>query len=119
MVSLISEVLFTVPSAFISMTYTALLPSPLALSPIVPTARSGTPSPSRSPMDATDMPKKSLSAKTGPFGVWSLISMAAVGYTSSLTRAMPRPASPAPRATLSDKSDTAAHATYKQRRNVL
>ena len=89
--SLIFEVLFTVPLEFISMTYTTFLPSPFALSR-APTARSGTPSPSRSPMDATDVPKKSWSARTGPFGVRPLISMAAVGYTSLLSvRTAPRP----------------------------
>ena len=40
----------------------------------MPDTRSVTPSPSKSPMDATDLPKLSLSAKTGPFGVVPLIS---------------------------------------------
>ena len=54
---MISEVLFTVPSAFISMMCTVPLRSPPASSFLAPTAKSGTPSPSRSPKSVTDDPK--------------------------------------------------------------
>ena len=66
---LISAVLFTVPSELSSMTCTAPLESPPASSPGAPAATSGTPSPSKSPMPATDEPKLSLSASEGPLGV--------------------------------------------------
>ena len=44
-----------------------------------PTAKSSTPSPSRSPMFAMDSPKRSWSINTGPFTVESLI--ATVDFT--------------------------------------
>ena len=69
---LITAVCFTVPSAFISMICTEPPPGPL--SPMAPAARSGTPSPSRSPRGATDIPKLSLPCSRGPFSVLSLIS---------------------------------------------
>ena len=46
-----------------------------ASSPYAPTAMSGTPSRSRSPMPAADEPKKSLPAIDGPFWVEELISL--------------------------------------------
>ena len=54
---LISTVLFTVPSEFRNRRWTAPRSAPPASSPAAPTARSGTPSPSRSPTEAADFPK--------------------------------------------------------------
>ena len=54
--------------------WTAPLWLPPASSPQAPAATSGTPSPSRSPMPATDEPKLSLSASDGPFAVVEFIS---------------------------------------------
>ena len=65
----VSVVSITVPSVFMSMTCTAPLVSPPASSPVAPTAISGTPSPLRSPNDATDTPKKSSLSRRGPFSV--------------------------------------------------
>ena len=66
---LISTVRFTVPLPCISMRCTAPAFESTASSPGAPAARSVTPSPSRSPKNATDCPKKSLSVRDGPFGV--------------------------------------------------
>ena len=48
--------------------------APATSSPFAPTAMSFTPSPSRSPMFSTDIPKESPLSSTGPFVVLSLIS---------------------------------------------
>ena len=53
------------------------IPPPAAL--YAPTAMSLTPSPSRSPMLVTDLPKLSLSFSTGPLVVLSLISTVLFG----------------------------------------
>ena len=53
-----------------------------ASSPVAPTARSPTPSPSRSPIAASDAPKASLAARDGPLAVEALIS--AVLFTEPL-----------------------------------
>ena len=66
---LISAVLFTVPSRFISSRWTAPRLPPPSSSPGAPAARSGTPSPSMSPTPATDAPKLSLPASEGPLAV--------------------------------------------------
>ena len=74
-VALTSAARFTVPSAFISIMCTAPLPGPSASPPpVAPAARSGTPSPLRSPADVTDIPKLSLPARRGPFWAVALIS---------------------------------------------
>ena len=65
----ISAVLFTVPSGFMYRMWTAPLQLPPASSPLAPTAMSGVPSPSRSPMPATEVPNSSLSASEGPLAV--------------------------------------------------
>ena len=70
---LILAVLFTVPSVFMNMTWTAPLSLPPASSPGAPAAMSGTPSPSRSPMPAAEWPKLSLRERIGPNGVPSWI----------------------------------------------
>ena len=62
----IFTLLFTVPFAFSSSTYTAPRFVPPVSSRGAPTARSGTPSPSRSPSDATELPKKSPFTSVGP-----------------------------------------------------
>ena len=54
--SSVSTVLFTLPSRFISMTWTAPRPVPPESSPGAPTAISGIPSLSKSPMPDTDAP---------------------------------------------------------------
>ena len=79
-VSLISTVLCTVPFAFINMMCMAPRLVPPASSKFAPTAMSFMPSLFRSPMFATDAPKKSPSASTGPFVVVSLISTTELGY---------------------------------------
>ena len=56
------------------MTCTAPLLVPFASSPVAPTARSGAPSPLRSPTNATDAPKLSLSARPSLPSARSLIS---------------------------------------------
>ena len=66
---LIFTVSFTVPSGFISITWTEPLPRPPLLSLIAPAAMSGVPSPSRSPMPATDSPKEPEFVRLGPLGV--------------------------------------------------
>ena len=48
--------------------------APATSSPFAPTTMSFTPSPSRSPMFSTDIPKESPLSSTGPFVVLSLIS---------------------------------------------
>ena len=48
--------------------------APTKSSPYAPTAKSFTPSPSKSPMFATEYPKPSLFASVGPFVVEELIS---------------------------------------------
>ena len=78
-VELISAVPFTVPSEFMNRTWTAPLLRCPSSSPGAPAAMSPTPSPSRSPMPATDEPKASSSASDGPFCVVELIS--AVPFT--------------------------------------
>ena len=70
---LISAVRFTVPSGLRNMTCRAPLPSPPASSPGAPAATSGMPSPSMSPMPATDEPKLSPLERIGPNGVPSWI----------------------------------------------
>ena len=70
----ISTVFWTVPSAFIIMTWRAPTWSPPARSYGAPTARSGTPSPFRSPMAATDEPNLSPGSRTGPLEVALFIS---------------------------------------------
>ena len=94
----ISAVLFTVPSRFMNMTWSAPRPAPPASSPVAPAAMSGTPSPSRSPIPETEAPSMSWSASEGPLGVALLIS--AVRFTppsrlSSMTWSAPRPCPPA------------------------
>ena len=75
-VSFISTVFFTVPSAFMSMTCTAPLLSSPASSRSSPTAISGIPSLLRSPIPATDEPKLSKVCCTGPFSVeWSILTV--------------------------------------------
>ena len=54
--SLISTVESTEPSVFIKKMCTAPRLAPPSSSPLAPTAKSFTPSPSKSPMFATDMP---------------------------------------------------------------
>ena len=76
---LISAVLFTVPSRFISSTWTAPLSVPPASSPGAPAKMSATPSRSKSPVPATEDPKLSPFESTGPFAVAELI--AAVFFT--------------------------------------
>ena len=72
--ALISAVLFTVPSEFKYSRWTAPAPGAPALSLVAPAARSGTPSPSRSPTAASEEPKKSLPASCGPLALEALIS---------------------------------------------
>ena len=74
--SFISMVPFTEPSEFMNMMCTAPRSVPPASSPQAPAAMSGTPSPSRSPIPATDMPKRSSFDRVGPFAVSSFIAMA-------------------------------------------
>ena len=78
--SLISTVESTEPSVFMNMICTAPRSVPPSSSPYAPAAKSFTPSPSKSPMFATDMPNLSLSDNVGPFAVESLIST--VDFTS-------------------------------------
>ena len=70
----ISAVLFTVPSELRNMTWTAPRLLPPASSPGAPTAMSATPSRSRSPMPAAEVPNQSPSASDGPFCVVEFIS---------------------------------------------
>ena len=74
---------FTVPSGFISSTWTAPELLPASAEPAswfsAPAAMSGTPSPSKSPMPATEEPNESASDMPGPLGVAELIS--AVPFT--------------------------------------
>ena len=71
----ISAVLFTVPSRFMNMTWTAPLLLCPSLSSGAPAATSGTPSPSRSPTPASEEPNSSPSESDGPFAVDELISV--------------------------------------------
>ena len=73
--SLISTVESTEPSVFINMICTAprLLPVPSS-SCIAPTAKSLTPSPSRSPIFSAEYPNRSSFVNVGPFVVSELIS---------------------------------------------
>ena len=76
----ISAVFFAVPSEFMNTTWTApLLPSSPTSSPVAPTAMSSTPSPSTSPMPATEVPNKSPSSSEGPLGVVEFISAVFLG----------------------------------------
>ena len=70
----ISAVPFTVPSAFMNITCMAPRSSPPPSSPLAPATMSGISSPSRSPIPATDTPKKSSFDSEGPFVVVSFIS---------------------------------------------
>ena len=79
---MISTVRFTVPSAFRNRRWTAPRSAPPASSPVAPTARSGTPSPSRSPTEAADAPNESYADSEGPLAVLPLIST--VRFTVSL-----------------------------------
>ena len=93
---------FTVPSRFMNRTWTA--PELLPASPepaswfSAPAARSGTPSPSRSPMPATEEPNESRSETLGPPGVAELISAVLFTVPSELrnmTWTAPLPLPPA------------------------
>ena len=73
--SFIFDALFAVPSELSSTMYRAPRSAPVAPAagaatavsvPCAPTAMSGIPSPSRSPVAATDEPKKSMSDRAGP-----------------------------------------------------
>ena len=76
----ISAVDFGVPSGFIKTTWTApLAPSSPESSPGAPTAMSAVPSPSRSPMPATEVPNSSPSASDGPLAVVEFISVVFFG----------------------------------------
>ena len=72
--ALTSAVRCTVPSGFMNRTYRSPVPVPPPKRPVAPTAMSGVPSPSRSPILATEAPKRSPDAMSGPFGVEALIS---------------------------------------------
>ena len=72
--ALISAVLFTVPSEFRYMMWTAPACEAPSSSLLAPAARSGTPSPSRSPTDASEVPKRSPDASCGPLALEALIS---------------------------------------------
>ena len=72
--SLISTVESIEPSVFINIMCTAPRVSPEPSSLSAPTAISLTPSPSKSPMSATDDPRLSVALMSGPFAVESLIS---------------------------------------------
>ena len=63
-----SRAVLTVPSLFIKSTCTAPLLLPPSSSSVLPAAKSGTPSPSKSPTKETDLPKRSsgLSATEFP-----------------------------------------------------
>ena len=95
----ISAVLFTVPSELRNMTCRAPTDVPeAASSPGAPAARSGTPSPSRSPTAASDEPNASSFASEGPFGVDELISAALFTVPSRFISSRwtaPRPLPPA------------------------
>ena len=101
----ISTVSFTVPFVFINMMCTAPssnLYSPvheapsgiypqsksLVSSPYAPTARSVTPSPSRSPMAATEWPKRSYADRSGPWGVLAFISLVSLTVPSAYINMM-------------------------------
>ena len=71
--SLISTVESTEPSVFINMMCTAPRFLPSSSSWAAPTAKSFTPSPSKSPMFAIEAPNLSLADSVGPFSVESLI----------------------------------------------
>ena len=84
-VPFISVVCFTVPSGFISMTWTvSLVLRPPKKKPGAPAAISGVPSPSRSPMPATEEPSLSPSASDGPLGVLAVPFIAMVCFTVPL-----------------------------------
>ena len=95
----ISMVLLTVPSGFISMTWTAPRLRPPPSSPDAPAAMSGTPSESRSPMPATEEPKVSEFARSGPWGVLdvpfiSMVSLTVPSGFISMTWTVPRSVPP-------------------------
>ena len=83
-VPFISVVCFMVPSGFISITWTAPRPRPASASRGAPTAMSGTPSPSRSPMPATDSPNWSSLPREGPLGVLAVPFISTVFFTVPL-----------------------------------
>ena len=74
--SLISTVDFTEPFVFKNEICTAPFLFPSSESRVAPTAKSFTPSPSKSPMFSTDQPYQYPFPKVGPFVVESLISTA-------------------------------------------
>ena len=75
-------VFLTVPLGFISIMCTVPTKSPSVLSPGAPAATSGIPSPSRSPMAATEEPKAVRVARDGPPGMPVLsILVTCTGYT--------------------------------------
>ena len=94
----ISAVLLMEPSAFMNMMCTAPRSVPPASSKWALAAMSGMPSPSRSPIPATELPKASSFNSAGPFAVSSFIS--AVSFTEpsafmNMTCTAPRSSPPA------------------------